>query len=66
MLATLSICTGIGASISPVIGGILYYYFGYVAPFIFSATIAVIPCFMVKKFVPEIADESSRDQTNDG
>jgi MFS family permease len=61
---------GIGMTISPVLGSILYNLYGYNAPFIFFGTLSLIFSVLVKFFLPYKVDlrseaedtESSRVQ----
>jgi MFS family permease len=47
---------GIGMTIAPVIGSILYNLYGYNAPFVFFGSLSLIFAILVKYFLPYKVD----------
>jgi MFS family permease len=53
---------GIGLTISPCIGALLYDIFGYKAPFFFFGTLFAIISAFIRHFIPEEVDSNEQER----
>ena len=59
VIASLEIASGLGLTIAPVIGSLLYQAGGYSAPFLFYGIIFLLASIFLKKIIPAKVDEKA-------
>jgi MFS family permease len=64
VIASLEIASGLGVTIAPVIGSVLYSFGGYRAPFILYGVIFLIASIFLQKIIPSKVDEK-HEQSNE-